>query len=102
TRRTTDPREGDDLFVIEIAFLEHFVERSQNRKVSTTWAPSGMVGGDCFLAEFFSLWNRSCCFRHKRFFNQEARNPGSSVTLHPDLNVCFCPLDPGILGFMVS
>src|SRR5204863_3794697 len=43
TRRATDARERDDLFVIELAFLEEFVEGRQNRKVPTTWAPGWMV-----------------------------------------------------------
>src|SRR5207237_7913438 len=48
-RRTTDPGESDDFFVIEIAFLENFVEGSQNRKVTTTRTPCWMIGGDGFL-----------------------------------------------------
>src|SRR5438477_6837806 len=50
-RRTTDPGEGDDLFVIEISFLEDFVKGSQNREVSTTWSRSGMICRDGLLRQ---------------------------------------------------
>ena len=53
-RRTTDPGEGDDLFVIELAFLEDLVKGSQNRKVSTTRTPGRVIGGDGFFGELFS------------------------------------------------
>src|SRR5438445_8016907 len=53
-RRATDAGEGDDLLVIELAFLEHFVEGSQNRKIPTTRAPGGTISGAGFLGEFFS------------------------------------------------
>src|SRR5438105_1201479 len=49
-RRTTDPGESDDLFVLEISFLEDFVERSEHGEIATTRTPCRMVGGDGFLA----------------------------------------------------
>src|SRR5437660_3702107 len=53
-RRATDAGEGDDLLVIELAFLDDFVEGSQNGKVTATRAPSRVIGGDGFFGEFFS------------------------------------------------
>ncbi len=49
TRRATDPGKGDDLFVLELAFLEDLVEGRQNREVAAAGAPGGMVGGNSFL-----------------------------------------------------
>src|SRR5437762_9407956 len=55
-RRTTDSGEGDDLFVIELAFLEHFVERSQHSEIAATGTPCREIGGDGFLGLFFPWW----------------------------------------------
>src|SRR5260370_4128641 len=48
-RRTTDPGEGDDLFVIELALLDHFVERSEHREIAAAGTPRREIGGDGFL-----------------------------------------------------
>src|SRR5689334_17312333 len=48
-RRATDPGEGNDLFVIEVAFLEHFVERSEHREIAAAGTPGRMIGRDRFL-----------------------------------------------------
>ena len=48
-RRTTDPGEGDDLFVIELAFLEHLVERSEHCEIAAARTPCREIGGDGFL-----------------------------------------------------
>jgi len=48
-RRTTDPSEGDDFFVIELAFLEDFVERSEHREIAAAGTPCREIGGDGFL-----------------------------------------------------
>ncbi len=45
-RRTTDPGEGDDFFVIEISFLENFVEGSEHGEIAATRTPGGVIGGD--------------------------------------------------------
>ena len=46
TRGTTDPGEGDDLLVIELAFLEHLVIGSENGEVTAARAPGRVIGGD--------------------------------------------------------
>ncbi len=48
-RRTTDPGEGDDLFVFELAFLEDFVERSEHCEIAAAGTPGRVIGGDGFL-----------------------------------------------------
>src|SRR3954453_13746105 len=48
-RGTADPGQGTDLLVFDILFLEHFVERSQNSKISATGTPRRVVGRDCLL-----------------------------------------------------
>src|SRR5205814_695406 len=48
-RRTTDPGEGDDLFVIEILFLEHFVKGSERSEDAAARTPRRMISGDGFL-----------------------------------------------------
>src|SRR5262245_34674726 len=53
-RRTTDSGKRDNLFVLEIAFLEEFVKRGEHSKVATTGAPRRVVGGDCFLGQFLA------------------------------------------------
>src|SRR5206468_9483139 len=53
-RRTTDPGKGDDLFVIELAFLEHFVEGSEHGEIAAAGTPCRVIGGDGFFGELFS------------------------------------------------
>src|SRR5439155_15267257 len=48
-RRTTDPGEGDDFFVFELAFLEDFVERGQHCEIAAAGTPCRVIGGDGFL-----------------------------------------------------
>src|SRR6266699_1379115 len=48
-RRTTDPGEGDDLFVIELPFLEDFVERSQHSEIAAARTPWRVIRSDRFL-----------------------------------------------------
>jgi hypothetical protein len=48
-RRTTDPGEGDDLFVIELPFLEDFVERSQDSEIAAARTPCWVIRSDSFL-----------------------------------------------------
>jgi hypothetical protein len=69
-RRTTDPREGDDLLVIEVAFLEDFVERGEHREIAAARTPGRVIGGNGFFGEFFPwrFGRRRCgcgCFAHK-------------------------------------
>ncbi len=49
TRRTTDSGEGDDLFVLEIAFLEDLVKRSEHGEIAATGTPRRVIGRDRFL-----------------------------------------------------
>src|SRR5581483_9535235 len=48
-RGTTDARESNDLFVLEISFLENFVERSEHGEIAAARAPGRMIGGDCLF-----------------------------------------------------
>ena len=48
-RGTTDPGEGDDLLVVDLAFLEDFVIGSEDREVAAAGTPGGVVGGDGFF-----------------------------------------------------
>ena len=48
-RRTTDACEGNDLFVVDVALLEHLVERGQHSEIAATRTPGGMIGGYRFL-----------------------------------------------------
>jgi hypothetical protein len=57
--------------VIELAFLEDFVEGGENGEIAAARAPGGVIGGDGFLGEFFP-WLRcrrggSDGFGHKKF-----------------------------------
>ena len=65
TRRATDARKSDNLLVIELAFLEDFVEGGEDSEVAAARAPGGMIGGNCLFGEFFSrrfrCWRGSCC-----------------------------------------
>ena len=42
-------RKGDDLFVLELAFLEDLVEGRQNREIAAAGAPGWVIGGDGFF-----------------------------------------------------
>src|SRR5207247_907143 len=71
-RRTTDPGKGDDLFVIELAFLEHFVEGSEHGEIAAAGTPCRVIGGDGFFGELFAVrgrtggwWSCCCCFAHR-------------------------------------
>jgi hypothetical protein len=80
TRRTTDACEGNDLFMFDVAFLKHLIERGQHSEISAAGTPGGVIGGDGFLGEFFawrlrdsgrdSLYTGTvavsycCCFAH--------------------------------------
>src|SRR5437899_11637720 len=57
-RRATDPGEGDDLFVIEVAFLEDFVKGRQNREIAAAGTPGGVICGDGFLGQLLSFNRR--------------------------------------------
>ncbi len=48
-RGAADPGEGDDLFVIELAFLQDFVIGGENGEVAAAGAPGRVIGGDGFL-----------------------------------------------------
>src|SRR4051794_38368528 len=49
TRGTTDPGDGDDLFLIDLAFLQNLVIRSQDGEVAAAGAPGGVIGRDRLL-----------------------------------------------------
>src|SRR5205807_2490366 len=70
-RRATDAVEGDDLFVIELAFLDDFVEGSQNGEIAAAGTPGGMIGGDRFLGKLFARCvdsrESNVRFAHKSF-----------------------------------
>ena len=53
-RGTTDAGEGDDLLVIELAFLEDLVIGSENGEVAAAGTPGRVIGGDGFLGEFLA------------------------------------------------
>ncbi len=53
-RGTTDPGEGDDLLVIELPFLDHFVIGGEDGEVAAAGAPGRVIGGDGFLGEFLA------------------------------------------------
>jgi len=55
----TDTRHGDDVFVRVIKLFEGAVEGGEDREISTTGTPSGMIGGECFASELG-------CFRSGR------------------------------------
>src|ERR1051326_3280679 len=44
-RRTTDARKRDDLFVIDISFLENLVERREHGEIATARTPGRVMGG---------------------------------------------------------
>ena len=48
-RGTTDSGESDDFLVLEVAFLEDFVKRSENGEIAATGTPGRVIGGDGFL-----------------------------------------------------
>src|SRR4029077_10682713 len=48
-RRATDAGEGDDLFVLELAFLDHFVEGGEHGEIATPGTPGRVIGGNRFL-----------------------------------------------------
>ncbi len=48
-RRTTDACESHDLFVLEITFLQDFVERGEDRKISAAGTPRRVIRGDGFF-----------------------------------------------------
>ena len=52
TGGTPNAREGDDILMGKLALLQHFVKRSQDRKVPTTRTPCGVVGGEGFFCEW--------------------------------------------------
>src|SRR5450755_2777595 len=56
-RGAADAGEGDDLFVIELAFLEDFVIAGENGEVATAGTPGRVIGGDSFLGELLAGWN---------------------------------------------
>ena len=43
------PGKRDNLFVLEVAFLEEFVKRGEHREIAATGTPRRMVSGDRFL-----------------------------------------------------
>src|SRR4029077_5303527 len=43
-RGATDPGEGDDLLVFELALLEHFVERSEHCEIAAARTPCRVIG----------------------------------------------------------
>src|SRR3977135_345710 len=50
-RGATDPGERDALLVIELAFLEDFVEGSEHGEIAAAWTPSRVIGSDGFFGE---------------------------------------------------
>src|SRR5205814_1302949 len=52
---------GDDLFVIDLAFLEDLVIGSEHGEVAAARTPGRVIGGDGFLREFLA---RKVCRRH--------------------------------------
>ncbi len=78
---------GDDLFVIELAFLEDFVIAGEDGEVATAGTPGGVIGGDGFFGEFLSWrfgervrWRGSQCVgAHKEMINLEARKPERGI-----------------------
>jgi hypothetical protein len=64
-RGATDARESDNLFVIELAFLEDLVIAGENGEVAATGTPGRVIGGDGFLGELLSWWwLGGYCFTH--------------------------------------
>lgn len=53
TRGTTDPCDADHFLVIEAELLHDIEERSEHREVSTRRAPSGVIGLEFLLGQFF-------------------------------------------------
>jgi hypothetical protein len=72
--------------VIELAFLENFVERGEHGEIAATRTPGGVIGSDGFFGELFPRRcsggcvsrNRCGCFAHKNLIRkpgtQEKRN----------------------------
>jgi hypothetical protein len=60
-RGTTDPGNGDDLLVIELAFLEDLVIGREDREVAAAGTPGGVIGGDGLLGEFLAVGKRRWC-----------------------------------------
>src|SRR4030095_16656285 len=78
-RRTTDACESHDLFMLEVAFLEHLVERRQHSEISTAGTPRRGIRSPGLLRYLFPWRLRGrngasydgaavavsyCCFAH--------------------------------------
>lgn len=57
--------------MIELFFLENFVEGREHGEITAAWAPCWVIGGDGFLGEFFArrfnccrYRGTICCFTH--------------------------------------
>jgi hypothetical protein len=85
-RGAANAGEGDDLFVIELAFLEDFVIAGEDGKVAAARTPGGVIGGDGFLGELLANERGrggvdgsgvgDFFGGHGERINLEARNPG--------------------------
>ncbi len=53
-RGTADAGEGDDLLVLELAFLEDLVIGGEHGEVAAAGTPGRVVGGEGFLGEFLA------------------------------------------------
>src|SRR5256885_1189795 len=53
-RGTTDSGNGDDLLVIDLAFLEDLVIGSEHGEIAATGTPGRVIGRYRLLGEFFS------------------------------------------------
>ena len=53
-RGAADAGEGDDLLVIDLAFLENLVIGGEDGEVAAAGTPGGVIGGDGFLGEFLA------------------------------------------------
>ncbi len=54
-RGAADAGEGDDLLVVELAFLEDFVVAGEDGEVAATGTPGGVIGGDGFLGQLLAV-----------------------------------------------
>src|SRR6185437_4248977 len=55
TARTTNARDGRDLFVPELALLDQFEVKRQHGKITAAGTPGRVVGGDVFFRERLSF-----------------------------------------------
>ncbi len=60
-RGAADAGEGDDLLVVELAFLEDFVVAGEDGEIAATGTPGRVIGGDGFFSELLAFGKLGGC-----------------------------------------